>query len=59
VREIRAGDTVWIAPEKSIGMALVPTPTWCTLPCRRVSTTRMSRGWKHVTDEQYNAKLGG
>ena len=58
VREIRAGDVVWIRRTRSIGTAPRRTPTWFTSPCG--IARRHAVNWmEHVTDEQYKAPVGG
>jgi quercetin dioxygenase-like cupin family protein len=44
VREIRAGDTVWIPPGEKHCMARRPTTAWNMLPCRKLKLASMLPG---------------
>jgi quercetin dioxygenase-like cupin family protein len=44
VREIKAGDTVWIPPGEKHWHGAAPEPAWFILPCRRPWTAPMSLG---------------
>ena len=59
VREIRAGDTVWIAPGEKHWHGAGPDTNMVHIALQEALDGSHVAWLEHVTDEQYNAKLGG
>ena len=60
IREIRAGDTVWIPPGEKHWHGATPTSTaWYISPCRNQLGGEHVTWLEPVTDEQYKAKPAG
>jgi quercetin dioxygenase-like cupin family protein len=59
VREIRAGDTVWIAPGEKHWHGAGPDTNMVHIALQEHLDGTHVTWLEHVTDEQYNAKIGG
>jgi len=59
VREIHAGDTVWIPPGEKHWHGAAPTVAMTHLAMQEHLDGTHVTWLEHVTDEQYNAKLDG
>ena len=59
LREIRAGDTVWIAPGEKHWHGAGPDTNMVHIALQEALDGTHVAWLEHVTDEQYNAKLGG
>src|SRR5215213_9184221 len=59
VREIRAGDTVWIAPGEKHWHGAGPDTNMVHIALQEALDGSHVAWLEHVTDEQYNAKPGG
>jgi len=59
LREIRAGDTVWIAPGEKHWHGAGPDTNMVHIALQEALDGSHVAWLEHVTDEQYNAKLGG
>jgi quercetin dioxygenase-like cupin family protein len=59
VREIRAGDTVWIAPEEKHWHGAAPESEMVHIALQEHLDGKHVTWLEHVSDEQYNAKDGG
>src|SRR5215471_11292811 len=59
VREIRAGDTVWIAPGEKHWHGASPDTAMMHIALQEHLDGKHVAWLEHVTDEQYNAKVGG
>ena len=59
IREIRAGDTVWIAPGEKHWHGAGPDTNMVHIALQEALDGSHVAWLEHVTDEQYNAKLGG
>jgi quercetin dioxygenase-like cupin family protein len=58
VREIRAGDTVWIAPGEKHWHGAGPDTNMVHIALQESLDGTHVTWLEHVTDEQYNAKIG-
>ena len=56
---IRAGDTVWIAPGEKHWHGAGPDTNMVHIALQEALDGSHVAWLEHVTDEQYNAKLGG
>jgi len=59
VREIRAGDTVWIAPGEKHWHGAAPNAAMVHIAMQEALDGRHVTWLEHVTDEQYGAPVGG
>ena len=59
MREIRAGDTVWIAPGEKHWHGAGPDTNMVHIALQESLDGTHVTWLEHVTDEQYNAKIGG
>jgi quercetin dioxygenase-like cupin family protein len=59
VREIRAGDTVWIAPGEKHWHGAGPDTNMMHLALQEALDGNHVTWLEHVSDEQYGAKVGG
>jgi quercetin dioxygenase-like cupin family protein len=59
VREIHAGDTVWIPPGEKHWHGAAPNVAMTHLAMQEHLDGSHVTWLEHVTDEQYNAKVGG
>jgi len=59
IREIRAGDTVWIAPGEKHWHGAGPDTNMVHIALQEALDGTHVAWLEHVTDEQYNTKLGG
>ena len=59
VREIKAGDVVWIPPNEKHWHGAAPTTAWSMSRPKKRSTASTSTWMEHVSDEQYKAPVGG
>ena len=58
VREIRAGDTVWIAPGEKHWHGAAPDMAMMHIALQEHLDGKHVSWMEHVTDEQYNGKIG-
>ena len=58
IREIRAGDTVWIAPGEKHWHGAGPNTTMVHIALQEALDGSHVTWMEHVTDEQYNAPVG-
>ncbi len=58
VREIRPGDTVWIAPNEKHWHGAAPNNAMEHLAMQESLDGKHVEWMEHVSDEQYNAKVG-
>ena len=59
VREIRAGDTVWIAPGEKHWHGAAPKAAMVHIAMQEALDGNHVTWLEHVSDEQYGAKVGG
>jgi quercetin dioxygenase-like cupin family protein len=59
VREIRAGDTVWIAPGEKHWHGASPGAAMVHIAMQEALDGKHVAWLEHVTDEQYGASVGG
>ena len=59
IREIRPGDTVWIAPGEKHWHGAGPDTDMVHIALQEHLDGKHVTWLEHVTDEQYNAKVGG
>src|SRR5215470_15735152 len=59
IREIRAGDTVWIPPGEKHWHGAAPNMAMTHIAMQEALEGKHVDWLEHVTDSQYNAKLGG
>jgi len=59
VREIRAGDTVWIAPDEKHWHGAGPDTEMVHIALQEHLNGKHVSWLEHVTDEQYSGKAGG
>ena len=59
IREIRAGDTVWIAPGEKHWHGAAPDCNMVHLALQEHLDGNHVHWLEHVTDDQYDAKIGG
>ena len=58
IREIRPGDTVWIPPGEVHWHGATPDNSMCHIAMQEALDGVFSTWMEHVTDEEYNGKLG-
>jgi quercetin dioxygenase-like cupin family protein len=59
IREIRPGDTVWIAPGEKHWHGASPDTAMMHIALQEHLDGKHVEWLEHVTDEQYNGKIGG
>jgi quercetin dioxygenase-like cupin family protein len=59
IREVRPGDTVWIAPGEKHWHGAAPDIAMMHIALQEALDGKHVTWMEHVTDEQYNGKIGG
>jgi quercetin dioxygenase-like cupin family protein len=59
IREIRPGDTVWIPPDEKHWHGAAPDTAMMHIALQEHLNGKHVEWMEHVSDEQYNAKVGG